>query len=657
MNTKIILLFFVFVSSLSFSQDVELNRINAKEEFKWGVRFFNQGFYEKSVFSFERSLSFDSLDLRTHLWLGSAYYMKGDVDAAIQEWSILSDKNEIPLWLEKSMEIISAGRGVLNRLYSPEEWVPLYHKPVSRPSSIMSLDDGGSAIVSFLGNSIIFLNSNGAEVNRFNGGFEPFNRPFDIIQDNSDGFIVSEFMGDKITFVNSLGVKTGSVNSGDSPLSGPGFLTKDAFGYFYVSDWGNRRVCKFDMEGNFILSISDFRLSRPSGVLAVGENLYIADAINKMIFLFDSSGNYIDTVISEGLESPEGLSLKEPGVILVADGSNLKEFKIDSRELSFLSDLQGQASRITKGIVDVNGNTLTIDFNLGEFYALTDISSLYGGLYVVIDRVSNMNFPEMEIELQVYNRLGQPVIGLDNSNFLISENNKIVGERNIIFKGSENSLINMGLIVDMDISMAPYLESFYDISLSLESGLFPGDSISLIKAAALPEILYYESGISDNVSKITSQDFYDRKGIELSIKLAASSLLSSRTVRELVIVTNGLTKDSDFQKYSLNEISDFLKNNRVSLSVIYVDDRVNEELEYLVKDSGGKSAYLFSGNGPKGIISGLREKKSGFYVINYESLKNIDNGETYTSVEVEVNFIRKSGRSESGFFVPVKVVE
>ena len=68
-------------------------------------------------------------------------------------------------------------------------------------------------------------------------------------------------------------------------------------------------------------------------------------------------------------------------------------------------------------------------------------------------------------------------------------------------------------------------------------------------------------------------------------------------------------------------------------------------------------AGLFSGLGSKGIVTNLRYKKSGFYVLNYESLKNIDNGEVFTTVEVEINFIRKSGRSESGFFVPVKVVE
>lgn len=656
MIKRVTLLFIIFISSFIYAQDVELNRINAKDEYKWGVRFFNQGLYEKSVFSFERSLSFDSLDLRTHLWLGNAYYMKGDVDAALEEWEILNDKDEAPLWLEKNMEIISAQRGVLNRIYSPEEWVTLYDKSIIRPSSILTMDDGRTAVVSFLGNTITVFNSNGARIATFNGGFEAFNRPFDIIEDGNGGYIVSEFMGDKISFINALGIKVKTVNPEESPLSGPGYLTKDDAGYFYVSDWGNRRVCKFDMEGKYILSISDSQLGRPSGIISIDNRLFVADAINNKLFEFDNSGNLIDIIINEGLNSPEGLSLKEPESIIIADGLDLKEFNISSRELSIISDLQGDASRVTKGSIDVNGNTLAVDFNLGKFYSLTDISSLYGGLYIVIDRVINTGFPNMQIELQVYNRLGFPVIGLDNSNFLISENSKIVPEKDVLFRGSDNRSVDMSLIVDMDSSMKGYLENFYDISKIIEEELESDDSISLVKAGALPEIVD-NGAILDHISDISIEEFKGRDGIDFSIKLAASSLLSSRKSRELILVTDGHSTDLDFKKYSLNEISDFLKNNRISLSILYVEERVNDELEYLVGESGGSTKYLFSGLGPKGILSGIRDKKSGFYVVEYDSLKHIDNGEVFTTVEVEVNFIRKSGRSESGFFVPVKVVE
>lgn len=657
MKKYFIIIFSIFILLPIFSQDVELNRVNAKDEFKWGVRFYNQGLYEKSVFSFEKSLSFDSTDLQTHMWLGRAYYMKGDVEAALKEWSILREKEASALWLDSSMDIISAGRGVLNRLYQVQEWVPLYQKDFLRPSSILTKDDGSTLVVSFTGNNITKMNTNGAITDTYNGGAEPFNRPFDIIE-NNNGYIVSEFMGNKISFINDLGIKIKTINPEDSPLAGPGYLAKDNNGYFYVSDWGNKRVCKFDLEGEYILSITHQDLKGPTGIVVINDEVYIADQLNKTLMVFDNSGNYIDTVISEGLESPEGLSLKNNNVILIADTYSLKEFDINSKILTDISDLQGKASRLTKGVIDVNGNTLTSDFNLGEFYALTDLSSLYGGLYVVIDRVSNLSFPVIQAEIQVYNRLGEPVIGLDNSNFIISENNKIVGKRDVVFRGNDGADINLGLILDLDSSMSNYHNNFYDLSKTIEADLLPGDKLSLIKAGVFPTITSNAKlNLLDEVSAIKPDEFVKREGIDLSIKLAASSMLPSHSRRELILVSSGLSKDDDFIKYSLNEIRDFLINNRISLSILYVGQEKNEELDYLVGETKGISRYLFAGQGSKGMLQELRYKRSGFYVINYDSLKNIDNGEMYTTFEVEVNYIRKSGRSESGFFVPVKVVE
>lgn len=653
---KLFLFFYLFTLTLIFSQDVELNRINAKDEFKWGVKFFNQGLYEKSVFSFERSLSFDSTDLLTHEWLGRAYFMKGDIDAAFDEWSILKENQSLPLWLEKNMEIISAERGVINKLYKPEEWVTLYTKEIERPTSLLSLENGKTAIVSFLGNKIEIINANGAITETFNGGFDSLNRPFDIIKDDNDGYIVSEFMGDKISFINSLGVKTKSINIDVTPLAGPGHLTRDNSGYFYASDWGNRRVCKFDMDGNYILSIKDKNLIRPSGVLADGDIIYISDYENKTLLMYDSSGNYIKTLVSLGLDSPEGLSFKNKSSILIADGLSIKEYNLESGILSVLSDLQSKANKITKAIRDVNGNTLALDFNQGQFYALTDLSTLYGGLYTIIDKIVVRNFPKIEVEFQVYNRLGEPLVGLDNSNFLVTENNKVVPTRNVVFSGNSNSVLNIGLIFDMNSGMEIYKEVFYDIAKTLEDEISTQDEITILKAGQIPEILDIEDGLATSVSGLVKSDFMNRQGIDQTIKLAASSVIKSRAKRSIILVTNGIASDNDYDNYSLGEIKDFLVNNRITFSVLYTDNLVNEELEYLVNESKGESRFLFSNKGAKGITDIPRRNDSGFYVIEFESLKNINNGEAYTTVEIETNYIRKSGRNEAGYYVPVKVV-
>ena len=109
--------------------------------------------------------------------------------------------------------------------------------------------------------------------------------------------------------------------------------------------------------------------------------------------------------------------------------------------------------------------------------------------------------------------------------------------------------------------------------------------------------------------------------------------------------------------YSLDEIKDFLINNRISLSVLYLTNERNDELDYLSSETDGSSTYLYRGNGAKGYFDNRREKKSGFYVISYDSVIDSSSGDGYNSVELEVNFIRKSGRSELGFYPPVEAIK
>ncbi len=52
MRNNIVLILMLVIPTLVTSQDVEMDLVNANEEFKWGVKFYNQGLYEKSVFFF-----------------------------------------------------------------------------------------------------------------------------------------------------------------------------------------------------------------------------------------------------------------------------------------------------------------------------------------------------------------------------------------------------------------------------------------------------------------------------------------------------------------------------------------------------------------------------------------------------------------------------
>ena len=52
---------------------------------------------------------------------------------------------------------------------------------------------------------------------------------------------------------------------------------------------------------------------------------------------------------------------------------------------------------------------------------LSDVTSLYAGLVVRVDRVNSVKFPEVYADVSVENRYGKPVAGLGIDNFIVTE--------------------------------------------------------------------------------------------------------------------------------------------------------------------------------------------------------------------------------------------
>jgi len=105
----------------------------------------------------------------------------------------------------------------------------------------------------------------------------------------------------------------------------------------------------------------------------------------------------------------------------------------------------------------------------------------------------------------------------------------------------------------------------------------------------------------------------------------------------------------------LNESLAYMRNNGIVFYPIYVTpEGSSRELEYLARETGGKS-YRYSD--PKGLLSlweDLSRQKEGLYVLKYTSGEDTDFGRRYIPVEVEARLIQRSGKDEMGYFGPLK---
>ncbi len=191
------------------------------------------------------------------------------------------------------------------------------------------------------------------------------------------------------TFLFSFGTR----GSGDGQFIHPFGIAVDVSGDIYVVDTGNRRIQKFDPDGNFIFKFGtpgtrDGRFFEPRGITLDGSgNIYVADAFNDRVQKFDSSGNFVfmwGWGVRDGSEEfqictencrpgldgsgdgqfnvPSGVAVDGSGDIYVADTGNrrIQKFDPDGNFIFKFGTLAGLA--VPVGVaVDVSGDIYVAD--------------------------------------------------------------------------------------------------------------------------------------------------------------------------------------------------------------------------------------------------------------------------------------------------------
>jgi hypothetical protein len=288
------------------SDALDFDQVRADEEFRSGVRAFNNGFYNEAILSFQRSLSFKPAAELTRSWLGRAFYLSGFTDAALAEWKTAAASGGGSVLLESFIEVLEARQGLVRELMEGERWVVAGDVQAQagelvvfkRPAVVRARGDGSFFVVSYLTNEIVQIDLNGIVRQRMRGGLAGFDHPFDLAQAADGTFYVSEFRGDRVTKCGASGSVLGvlGAEAGAGKLLGPQYLALDDDGNVYVSDWGNRRAVKYNKIGEFVVSFgqkNDFYpgFTAPTGIVFFNGNVYVADSQRRHIAVFDPNGN------------------------------------------------------------------------------------------------------------------------------------------------------------------------------------------------------------------------------------------------------------------------------------------------------------------------------------------------------------------------------
>lgn len=645
----------------------------ASEEFRRGVQAYYKGAFNEAIVQLERALSYMPNDNLILEWLGKTYYKAGLEGTALQYWQEASENGYGGLLLQNKIEIVRERRvtgdsdSKLMRLSEAGSFPGDFNGQMvfSGPVSVLPNSNGTMYVVAYNSNEILLLNQNGKVIDRITGPLNGFDRPSDIIRLKDNSILVCESAGDRLALLDSNGrfkKYIGSKGRNVGELVGPLYLAQDEFERIYVSDFGNRRIDVFDKDGNGLFffggKTSDFAgLKSPTGITVFEDSVFVSDSDKGIIYEFDRAGNFVREVVEPGtFNKPESIKVWNKSLI-VCDTNKVLAVEPYNGTVFEYTRTGNAPSRITSAVADINQNVIVSDFKANEVYVMSKIQELVGGFFVQIEQIDSSAFPKVTLELKVENRHRQPVVGLQEQNFYLTENSRPANQVTFLGAASNNTVSDITLIIDRSEASAMYKNEIETAVKEVAVAMNNHGVLRVVSAGVVPVTEY--AGRPDGVENFTLETLKTpvskNVSIDLALRLASNDLITAEKKRGIIVISGGNTSSYTYNKYNLAELTSYLNNNSINFSLVHVSQNaVTSEVDYLLNNTNGELYYIFRPEGIRSIINDMLEIPQGVYQLSYVSTLPSNFGQAYLPVEAEVYLLNRSGRDETGYFAPLQ---
>ena len=477
--------------------------------------------------------------------------------------------------------------------------------------------------------------------------------------------LVCEHAGDRLALLNNKGnfeKYVGSKGRGTGQLVGPLYLAQDYLERIYVTDYGNRRIDVFDKDGEPVFFFGGRRddfagLKGPTGIALTDERVFVADDQTGSIYEFDRAGNFIRELVEPGtFKKPEALKYWN-GSLIVCDSNRVLSVDAESGALFEYVRTGNAPARVTSANPDVNGNVIVTDFTANEVYVMSKVQELVGGLFVQIEQIDASKFPNVVVELRVENRHRQPVVGLQQENFYMTENMRPVSNLKMLGAASNNTEADITIIVDRSVDTAVYGREIESSVREIAASMNGMGTLRIVAAGAIPATEYV--GRPDLLGDFSLAALKTKTAAsaacDLALRLASNDLINAAKKRGIILITAGSNNGLTFEKYNLAELSSYMNNNSISFSVIQLDQgALGEELAYVSESTNGELYYVFRPQGLGDVVKNIIELPQGIYQLSFTSAMSTNFGTNYLPVEAEVYLLNRSGRDETGYFAPLQ---
>ena len=645
----------------------------ASEEFRRGVQAYYKGAFNEAIVQFEKALAYLPDDNLILDWLGKAYYKAGLEGSALSYWTNASENGYGGLLLENKIEIVRERRVTgdstdkLMRFSEAGAFPGDFQGNLvfSGPVAVQPNYDGTMWIAAYNTNELILLNQNGKVVDRIEGPVNGFDRPSDILRLHDGKLLVSEHAGDRLALLNSKGhfeKYIGKKGRGTGELVGPLYLAQDYLERIYVTDYGNRRIDVFDKDGEPVFFFGGAKadyagLKGPTGIAVTEERVFVADDQTGSIYEFDRAGNYIRELVEPGTFSkPESLKYWN-GSLIVCDSNRVVSVDADSGALFEYVRTGNAPARVTSASPDINGNVIVTDFTANEVYVMSKVQELVGGLFVQIEQIDASKFPNVTVELRVENRHRQPVVGLQEENFYLTENMRPVSKLKMLGAASNNTEADITIIIDRSVDSSLYGREIESSVREIAASMEGKGVLRIVAAGTIPAVEYVgnPSSLGDFSLAALKTKETSAAACDLALRLASNDLINAAKKRGIILITAGASNGLTFEKYNLAELSSYMNNNSISFSVIQLDQSaLGDELAYVSESTSGDLYYIYRPQGLGDLVKDVIELPQGIYQLSFTSAMSTNFGTNYLPLEAEVYLLNRSGRDETGYFAPLQ---
>jgi hypothetical protein len=657
----------LFTSAVSYTQTIDA--INAEKNFKSGmIRFYNRE-YEAAIQLFSKALSFEKLDSKARYYLGCSYLNAGYTKNAIDEWENIVKFGDTSYQIRQKLNDLYF-RLAIDKSYdysNPYVFTKLYsgladgkHK-INRPSFIIYDSKSDSTIVSStLTKFVVELDGSGntvREIGRNFGDFSTFQLPMGIcLYDNK--IYVADYKADEIFIYSREGKflsKFGSSGVAPTNIAGPMGLYISEDEYLFAVDNGNDRIQKFGLKGEWIQSIGEGVLKRPTDVTGANGIIYVSDTFNKRIASFDTFGNMLESIGDGVLQEPLGLSIKN-GKLYICDAENgLYIYDIAGKSLEKFSTDEHKVQFAFDACLDSKNILYETDFNTPNIAIFNPLQLQYANLGLQVSQIWLSSYPRNLIHLRVWDKTGKPVYNLKEANISIFE------------EGTEIPFIRMGptfefrknmyakIIIDKSETMREYEPELIEMLNSFLTRSTGDDWLDMVtvndtmeSTGRIPSSILRPV---DFVKKIQYSGPYPEE-LDSALHTAVTGLLNINRNKAIIIFTAGEIGPSTFSNYDADMLSTYAKQNSIPVYVINFTDKNREIYERITEETFGRYYSMKDLKDILNIYSDIKNAPPLEYIISYEGLDLKGLRDKWINVHIKVRYKNLMGIDDTGYYVP-----